>query len=81
MQEELSKLKPQIEALEEYRRQKEGQQISFPLDGESKTVLRKDLLVPTGNEIRPQGLLSAPFYSIEVNLNGTLYWIRASGKN
>lgn len=79
--EELDQLKREVEVIESWRLQREQQQVTFPVDVESQGVLTKDLLVPTGGEVRPTGLLGTPFYSLEVDLNGTIYWLGASGKS
>jgi hypothetical protein len=69
MNEEIQKLKIQVEELKRWKLEKEKQQIVFPLDTESTKILQKDLIVATGNEV-PIVITDLLAFGLEVELNG-----------
>jgi hypothetical protein len=78
--EELNQLKKDLVELTEWRERQESKQLRFPIEIGSKNVIHRNLLVPTGIEITPTGLLRSPFKVIEVMINGEKYWLNVAGK-
>jgi len=74
-------LKTRIEALEKWKADRERQQIALPLDSVSKAIITEKFFPITGREIAPTGLLSSPFYTLQVHINGKEHWLAFSGKN
>ena len=70
MDNELEQLKRQVQELQRWKESKERQQIEFPLDQQSKDVLKKDLIIVTGRGFftRANGQIGA--YFLETNING-----------
>ena len=76
----LEQLKNRIAELEKWKAQREKQQIVYPLDIVSRKIFELPLLSPTGNTVSPLGLASAPFFTIQVMVDGVEHWLAAAGK-
>ncbi len=72
---DLNQIKADIAELEIFKESIERQQVNFPLDTESRTIIQKDLMVPTGNTILT-ALGPVTSDSLEVNVNGKKYFLQ-----
>ncbi len=74
---EIDAFKKQVADFKAWKESIERQQLRFPIDIKSLDILNKDVLVVTGEEVVPVGLLSADT-AIEIDVNGTKYWLLAA---
>lgn len=73
----LEELQKQVDELKAWKEQKTRQQFTFPIDTESQNTFQKDMLVFTGQEVTPVGLL-ADLTALEVKVNDNTFWLLAS---
>jgi hypothetical protein len=88
-------LEKRILALEKWKKEKESQQIVFPLDDDSRKIAYVNSPIFTGRVIQPFSLSPSPFYTVEVRIPDRLvtkkldgsfrksngvYWISFAGK-
>ena len=72
---DLTQLKKDIAEFEAFKESIDRQQVTFPLDKKSLDVMRKDLMVPTGNNIlTANGPVTVD--SLEVDINGKRYYLQ-----
>ena len=77
MQVEIEQMKRQLTELEAYRVGIEGQQLTFPLDEQSKIAVSKDILIRADIDLIPYTLASYN-ESTTIEINGTKYLLDTS---
>jgi hypothetical protein len=75
--EDLQKLKNDIEEFDTYRNSLNENQVTYPLDKVSKEVISADLMIPTGNTILASNIVLG-YESIQVNVNGKKYYLQTT---
>jgi len=69
MNNEIEQLKKRVQELENWKSQKERQQIASPLDEISRKIIQKDLIVVKdyGEFVRADGMVGDYFYFVDIN--------------
>lgn len=76
MNEELKQLEARVDKLIEWKEAKERQQLSYPVDPESRKILDEHVLTTDATEVVPVGLLTADT-ALKVIVDGVTYYVLA----
>jgi hypothetical protein len=74
---DLNQIRKNIDTFERFKKDLERQQVKFPLDRASQTVVHKNLPVPTGKITYPGSVNAYGAEALEVIVNGIRYLIKA----
>lgn len=79
-EQKIQQLERQVQELLAWKEQKTRQQISYPLDQQSKEIANRDNLVLTGAIIAPIGLVPSSHY-LPGEINGRQFFLIATPTN